>query len=450
MNQTHDPALRSWVESANEPGADFPVQNLPFGVFRRRGAAGDPRVGVAIGEMILDVAGCHAARLLDGDARAAAEACAEPALNALMAMGPRYWSSLREQLSLILRADSPLPRNASWRPDLLIPRADAEMFLPARIGNYTDFYASVHHATRVGGMFRPNEPLLPNYKWVPIGYHGRASSIVPSGRDVPRPAGQTRGSDASVPTFGPSRRIDYECEVGVFVGQGNPLGEPVPIEREKEHLFGICLVNDWSARDIQAWEYQPLGPFLAKSFATTVSPWVVTMEALEPFRVPLMPRAAADPQPLPYLDHPRDRECGGLAVTLEVWLRSARMRDAGMEPFRLSRASATDLYWTFAQMLTHHTSNGCNLLPGDLLASGTVSGPTEDAAGCLLEITRGGASPIRLPSGEERGFLEDGDEVILGGYCERAGYRRIGLGECRGRIRSSAHEFPADRSGSNG
>lgn len=434
VNDTHDPALRSWVTSANEPETDFPIQNLPFGIFRRRGEDDLPRAGVAIGEMILDVAGCGAAGLLQGDASAAAEVCAAPTLNALMELGPRYWSALRGQLSAILRAGSPASREISRHEELLTPRGGAELFLPAQIGDYTDFYASVHHATNVGSLFRPENPLLPNYKWVPIGYHGRASSIVPSGWPILRPSGQTRPEGAAEPSFGPSRRVDHECEVGVFVGPGNPLGEAVPIERAEKHLFGICLVNDWSARDIQAWEYQPLGPFLAKSFATTVSPWVITMEALEPYRVPLRAREPGDPPPLPHLDDPADRERGGLALTVEVWLTSSRMREAGMGPLRLSRASAGDLYWTFAQMLTHHTSNGCNLRPGDLFASGTISGPAEDSGGCLLELTRGGARPIRLPTGEERRFLEDGDEVMFRGYCERPDRARIGLGECRGTV----------------
>jgi fumarylacetoacetase len=310
--------------------------------------------------------------------------------------------------------------------------AEAELLLPARVGDYTDFYASIHHATNVGSMFRPDNPLLPNYKWVPIGYHGRASSLVPSGTPVRRPRGQIKDASSDAPVYAPTRALDYEMELGCFVGSPNALGETVPIARAEEHLFGICLVNDWSARDVQSWEYQPLGPFLAKSFATTVSPWVVTFEALEPFRVPAFGRAAGDPAPLAYLHSEANAAAGGLDVTVEVYLSSEQMRRNSVDPVRLSRGRAADLYWTLAQMLTHHASNGCNLSPGDLFASGTISGASKDARGCLLELTWRGAEPITLPSGETRRFLEDGDEVIMRGYCERAGAARIGLGECRG------------------
>jgi fumarylacetoacetase len=322
--------------------------------------------------------------------------------------------------------------------------AEAELYLPAEVGDYTDFYASVHHATNVGSMFRPDNPLLPNYKYVPIGYHGRASSLVPSGTPVRRPRGQLKGPNDERPTFAPSRLLDYECEVGFFVGRGNALGEPVAIAEAERHLFGFCLVNDWSARDIQTWEYQPLGPFLAKSFATTVSPWVVTMDALEPYRVPVRERAAGDPAPLPYLDDEADRARGGVALTVEVYLSSRRMREEGVSPARLSRSSFTDMYWTAAQMLTHHASNGCNLRPGDLLASGTVSGPERDARGCLLELTWRGAEPLQLPTGETRKFLEDGDEVIMRGSCEREGMVRIGFGECVGRVEGLARAGTGD------
>jgi fumarylacetoacetase len=432
VNHTHDPSLESWVESARRH-ADFPIQNLPFGVFRRRGGDGTGRVGVAIGDMILDLAACHADGRFQGLAATAAAACAGPALNPLMAMGPAARAELRSQVSELLSADSPA-RAAGPRPGerLLVPQREAELLLPAAIGDYTDFYASVHHATNVGSMFRPDNPLLPNYKWVPIGYHGRASSIVASGAPVRRPSGQSRGPDAATPSFGPSRSLDYEMELGLYVAGGNPLGEPVPIGRAEERIFGLCLVNDWSARDLQAWEYQPLGPFLAKNFATTVSPWVVTLEALEPFRVPPAPRPAGDPAPLPYLDSRRNAEAGAIGVTVEVHLSSARMREAGLPPVRLSRGSAADLYWTPAQLVAHHTSNGCDLRPGDLLATGTISGPAKDSRGCLLELTWRGAEPLTLPSGETRKFLEDGDEVIMRGYCEREGAVRIGFGECRG------------------
>jgi fumarylacetoacetase len=426
VDHTHDPSLRSWVESA-DGHADFPIQNLPFGVFRRRGSNESARVGVAIGDMILDLAACHAERRFTGLAATAAGACAGPTLNALMALGPGPRAELRRQVSQLLSVDSP-----SRGADALVPQADAELLLPAAIGDYTDFYASVHHATNVGSMFRPDNPLLPNYKWVPIGYHGRASSIGPSGTPVRRPSGQSRAPEAATPSFGPSRSLDYEMELGFFVAGGNPLGEPVPIGRAEERIFGFCLVNDWSARDIQAWEYQPLGPFLAKNFVTTISPWVVTLEALEPFRAPAAARPPGDPAPLPYLDSRKNVDAGAVAVTVEVYLSSARMREAGMSPLRLSRGSAADLYWTPAQLVAHHTSNGCNLQPGDLLASGTISGPTKESRGCLLELTWRGGEPLALPTGETRKFLEDGDEVIIRGYCEREGAVRIGFGECRG------------------
>lgn len=437
MNQTNDPALRSWVPSAEAPDTDFPIQNLPFGVFQRRSGGDAPRVGIAIGDRILDVVACMDAGLLEGSPAlvAAAEACLSPTLNRLMSLGPRHWSALRAAASALLRADTPEgARAGALAARLLVPMAEAELLLPAQIGDYTDFYAGIHHATNVGSMFRPDNPLLPNYKWVPIGYHGRASSIVPSGTPVRRPRGQVKPPQAEAPVVAPCRNLDFELEVGAYVGPGNALGEPIPIAEAEEHLFGICLVNDWSARDIQTWEYQPLGPFLAKSFTTTVSPWVVTTEALEPFRVAPAPRPAGDPAPLPYLDAPVDRARGAIDLTLEVWLRSARMREQGIAPVRITRTSFTEMYWTLAQLLAHHASNGCNLRPGDLLASGTVSGPTKDARGSMLELTWRGSEPLALPGGETRKFLEDGDEVILRGYCEKPGARRIGLGECAGMI----------------
>lgn len=408
LNETHDPALLSWVESANAAGTDFPIQNLPFCVFRHGNGAA--RTGVGIGNYILDVAGYTS-------------------LNPLMALGRKTTSELRLTLSRALRADNPNPPR-----ELLHPMRECELLMPVEIRDYTDFYASVFHATNVGSMFRPDQPLLPNYKYVPIGYHGRASSIVVSGAAVRRPSGQLQDGTAAAPVFAPSRQLDYECELGVFVGEGNPLGRPVPLPEAEDHLFGVCLVNDWSARDIQRWEYQPLGPFLAKNFATTISPWVVTLDALEPFRIPRYRRPDGDPAPLPYLDGEVDRERGGIAITLEVWLFTARMREEGIGPVRLSRTGFEYMYWTLAQMLTHHSSNGCNLQPGDLLASGTVSGPEKDARGCLLELAWRGTEPVALPTGESRKFLEDGDEVILRGYAERPGARRIGLGECRGTL----------------
>ncbi len=427
MNQTHDPGLTSWVESA-QGHPDFPIQNLPFGVFRRDGADA-PKIGVAIGDQILDLtASAEALRTPDG---MLASACQEPSLNRLMGLGRQYWSELRAQISGLLASGSPLyqPRLSER---ILVPMAEAELLVPAQIGDYSDFYASIHHATNVGSMFRPDNPLLPNYKWIPIGYHGRASSIVSSGSPVRRPRGQIKNPEADVPVYAASRALDYESEIGCFVGPGNQLGEPVPLDRAEDHLFGLCLVNDWSARDIQTWEYQPLGPFLAKSFATTISPWVVTFEALQPYRTLAFQRTAGDPRPLPHLDSERDRTAGGIDAVVEVYLGSAGMRAAGLEPVRLSRSRLADLYWTMSQMFTHHTSNGCNLRPGDLFASGTISGPSRESRGCLLELTWRGAEPLKLPNGETRKFLEDGDEVILRAFCERAGAVRIGLGECRG------------------
>ncbi len=426
MNDTHDPQRRSWVATANGPSA-FPIQNLPFGVFA--GATG-PTIGVAIGDQILDLRGC--AGLLPAPC---AEACAAATLNPLMALGTECWSQLRGRLSDLLRADHPQASDhqRSLEPHLY-PMARTTMLKPALIGNYTDFYASIHHATNVGRLFRPEDPLLPNYKYVPIGYHGRASSILLSGALVKRPAGQIVSEPGKAPHFAPSQALDYELEAGFFVGPGNSLGETIAIEHAASHLFGVCLLNDWSARDIQAWEYQPLGPFLAKSFATTISPWIVTMEALAPFRAPAFVRPPGDPAPLPYLFWEHDRQQGGIDLNFDVFLRSSRMRKAGLDAIRLSRGNLSALYWTVAQLLTHHASNGCNLQPGDLLGSGTVSGPSDDSYGCLLEITRRGLEPIALPTGEQRAFLEDGDEVTFRGYCEREGFVSIGLGECLGTI----------------
>jgi fumarylacetoacetase len=407
---------------------DFPIQNLPYGVFRRRGDT-DATIGVAIGDRILDLRRSAASGLFDGLPPETRHACASDTLNPLMALTPRHWRTLRARLTELLTAS----RDAE---PYLVSMEEAVMLLPAVIGDYTDFYTSIFHATNVGSLFRPDQPLLPNYKHIPIGYHGRASSIVASGAPVRRPQGQTMSPGAAAPTFGPTRALDYELEAGFFIGTGNALGEPIPIESAEDHIFGICLLNDWSARDIQAWEYQPLGPFLGKSFTTTISPWVVPMEALAPYRIPRNARPAGDPEPLPYLDSPEDRAHGAIDLIMEVEIASAQMREANIPPFRLSRGNLKDLYWTLAQMVAHHTSNGCNLRPGDLLATGTVSGPDKDSRGCLLEITRRGTDPLTLPTGETRKFLEDGDEITLRGYCERAGLPRIGLGECTGRIGS--------------
>ena len=432
---TNDPALRSWVQTANVRSADFPIQNLPFGIFRRAGTREAPRVGVAIGAAILDVAACLAAGLFDDDveARSAATACAMPTLNELMSRGAPARRALRSAVSVLL-SDAVAVHRKQIAEHALVLQQEAELFLPAQIGDYTDFYASVHHATNVGSMFRPDSPLLPNYKWVPIGYHGRSSSIVVSGTPVRRPSGQRKGPTDEVPTVGPSRLLDYEVELAAFVGTGNTLGESIPMERANDHLFGLCLLNDWSARDIQAWEYQPLGPFLAKNFASTISPWVVTLEALEPFRTPLAARAEGDPAPLPYLTSAADRARGGFGITVETWLRTTRMRDAGEPAVRLTQGQATDLYWSMAQLLVHHASSGCNLRPGDLLGSGTISGPRKDSRGCLLELTWRGAEPLELPNGETRRFLEDGDELEITAFAEREGAVRIGFGRCVGTI----------------
>jgi fumarylacetoacetase len=429
LNETHDPKARSWVESANAPETDFPLQNLPFGVFTHRNASAS--IGVAIGDRVLDLCSCACETLLKGVDEITVEACQEEHLNLLMSIGSARWSALRKAIFLLLREDSDQREHAAKH---LLPARDVQMLLPAAIGDYTDFYASIFHARNVGALFRPDNPLLPNYQWVPIGYHGRASSIVLSGTPIKRPSGQTRPPNSEAPQFGPSKRLDYELEVGVLVGPGNEQGVPIEINDAQEHLFGFCLVNDWSARDIQAWEYQPLGPFLAKNFATSLSPWVVTNEALAPFRCAAYARPAGDPQPLRYLFSDEDQRRGGVNLTLEVFLSSRKMRETDCAPMRLSRGNFRDMYWTVAQMIAHHTSNGCNLHPGDLLASGTVSGPEADARGCLLELMRGGAESISLPTGEQRKFLEDGDEVIMRGYCEREGVRRIGFGECRGTI----------------
>jgi fumarylacetoacetase len=433
LDETHRPELASWVESANEPTTEFPVQNLPLGVFRRDDGAARP--GVAIGDQILDLSATAELNLFDQTLARLVRSCLDAgALNPLLEAGPEQMRALRTQASALLRDDTEPGRSARHSAaTLLVPSSAVDQLVPVRIGDYTDFYASIHHATNVGRMFRPDNPLLPNYKWVPIGYHGRASSIVPSGHAIARPTGQTRDDPAAPPTFGPTRRLDYELEIGAVIGRGNALSAPIPISAADTHLAGLCLVNDWSARDIQTWEYQPLGPFLAKNFATTVSPWLVTIDALAPFRAPAAERAATDPAPLPYLADANDQGQGQFAIELSVWLTTAQMRAEAHEPFRVSEASfASSLYWTFAQLVTHHTSNGCNLRPGDLLASGTVSGASAESRGCLLERTWRGSEPLTLPTGETRRFLEDGDEVSMRGRCARPGFRTIGFGECRG------------------
>ncbi len=434
LDSTHDPQLKSWVESANRPGCDFPIQNLPFGVLRRAGSREPLRCAVAIGEQALDLAALGAARPFEGPAARALSACAQPALNELMALGPEAWRALRQALSEVLRVDSP---HAARYSSALVAQSAAEFALPARIGGYTDFYTSIHHATAVGRLFRPDQPLLPNYKWVPIAYHGRASSIGVSGQRVRRPLGQLKPPGAEEPRLAPTARLDYELEVGVFIGTGNPLGRGVSIGQAEQHVFGLCLLNDWSARDVQSWEYQPLGPFLAKNFATTISPWVVTLEALAPFRSPWS-RTDDDPQPLPYLDDAGLRSQGAIDLELEVALETALMRERGLPAQRLSRSNFRDSYWSIAQMVAHHTVNGCNLEPGDLLGSGTQSGSAAGEAGSLLELSAGGRQAIPLASGETRTFLADGDRVILRGWCERQGFAHIGFGEAAGTVLPAA------------
>ncbi len=416
-------AVTSWLASANDPTSDFPIQNLPYGVFRSHSQR---HIGIAIGDQILDLHTCVSIGLLEELSEEIQSACSSETLNALMALGPDSWAQLRECATDLLSGE---PRQRV--EESLVPMRDAEMLLPAHIGDYTDFYASIDHALRVGRLFRPDHPLLPNYKYLPIGYHGRASSIVISGSPIARPCGQTKEPDGA-PVFGPTRALDYELEVGVFVGPGNRLGETIPIEEAEGHVFGLCLVNDWSARDVQAWEYQPLGPFLAKSFATTISPWIVPLVALAPYRIPEHGRAGGDPELFDYLKSART-ERSGIDLTLEVYLESQKMRDAGMPPERMSRGNLGDLYWSIAQLVTHHASNGCNLRPGDLVATGTLSGLEDGSEGCLLEMKHR-ATTLTLPTGETRCYLEDGDQVSFRAFAQRNNLPRIGFGECIGRI----------------
>lgn len=419
MTDTNDPSMKSWVDTAE--GSDFPIQNLPLGIFsvgqRRR------RACVAIGDYVLDLT--EIADLLDEDWR---DELLQPVLNGWLSRGRADQRALRRRLQELLSDER-------YRDDVepeLIGQTEVRMHVPCLVGDYTDFYVGIHHATNVGKQFRPDNPLLPNYKYVPIGYHGRASSVRASGEDVIRPKGQRKAPDADAPEYGPSRRLDYELELGLWIGRGNKLGDSIPIEEADEHIAGWCLLNDWSARDIQAWEYQPLGPFLAKNFLTSVSPWIVTSDALEPFRTPMPSRPKGDPQPLPYLQGEMD---GAFAIQLEATLSTAKMRAEGLPPHVLSRGSASSaMYWSAAQIVTHHASNGCNLQPGDLIGTGTLSTDSETGLGSLLEITRGGKQPIELPSGETRSFLEDGDEVTLRAWCEAEGAVRIGFGECVGRV----------------
>ncbi len=425
IDRTHDPKATSWVASANGH-SDFPIQNLPLGVLSH--GSGPPRASVAIGDMALDLTHLLNGGLLRGEAELAARAASGASLNALLALGSGPRRALRQRIFELL-VDGGSERAPA---EALSPIADATMHLPAFIGDYTDFYAGIHHAMNVGKLFRPDNPLLPNYKHVPIGYHGRASSVRASGAAVVRPSGQRKSPEGDVPVFGPSQRLDYELELGVWVGPGNALGSRIPIASAEAHIAGLCLLNDWSARDLQAWEYQPLGPFLAKSFVTSVSPWIVTSEALEPYRVAQAPRPEGDPQPLPYLQGGR-----AYALELEVLLETEGMRAKKLAPHRLSRTEATNLYWTVEQLVAHHTVNGCNLQAGDLLGTGTISAAQPDGYGSLLELTGGGKNAITLPSGETRTFLQDGDTLIMRGQARAPGRVSIGFGECRGSVAPS-------------
>ena len=416
LNETHDPALRSWVPSANELASDFPIQNLPFGRFRLSPSE-SWRIGVAVGNQVLDL---RAAGLIDH---------ADMAL--LLAQSPSERSALRLALSRGLRQGS--PQQPQWQK-ALYAQAQVQLGLPCEVGDYTDFYVGIHHATTVGKLFRPDNPLLPNYKWVPIAYHGRSSTLVPSGVPFRRPRSQVKAADAEAPVLQPTARLDFELELGVVIGQGNTMGEPIDMERAEDHVFGITLFNDWSARDVQAWEYQPLGPFLSKNFASTLSPWVVTLEALAPYRCAFT-RPEGDPQPLPYLQSEANSQQGAIDVQLEVWLQTTQMREAGQPGECISQSNfAEAAYWTLAQMVAHHTVNGCALRSGDLFGSGTLSGPQPAQAGSLLELSKGGKEPIKLANGEQRTFLLDGDEISLKGFCQRSGAARIGFGSCSARV----------------
>lgn len=427
LDETHAPDAASWVESAAQH-PDFPVQNLPLGSFS---PPGETRryAGIAIGEHILAVD--RIASLLHGDARRAADACKSGWLNDLLALGAAPRRALRQAVFRLLTDRS---QASAMQPALFVAK-DCTLHVPAQVGDYTDFYTGIHHATNIGKLFRPDNPLLPNYKYVPIGYHGRSSSIVASGTPVIRPRAQIKGLAAdALPAYQPTQRLDYELEMGVWIAGANERGEPIPVARATEHIAGLCLLNDWSARDVQTWEYQPLGPFLAKNFLTTVSPWIVTSEALAPYRIAQPPRPAGDPAPLPYLLDASDQSAGAYAVTMEVHLQTARMRDEGVAPHRLSRGPMSVMYWTVAQLVAHHTCNGCNLRPGDLLGTGTLSGVDPSSFGSLIELSGGGRHPIALPNGETRTFLQDGDRLIMTAYAEAPGRVRIGFGECTGEV----------------
>lgn len=429
LNETHDAGLQSWVTSANTGKSDFPIQNLPFAVFRRKSSSEAFRGGVAIGDQVLDMAAVRDAKALSSAVQAQVEAAAQSQLNQLMGMTRAQWSALRLALSRALRTGA--AEEAALKA-CLVPQVEVEYAVPAQIGDYTDFYTSVHHATNVGKLFRPTNPLMENYKWVPIGYHGRASSIRISGVDFKRPNGQLKAPDAA-PVLKPCNRLDYELEMGIYAGSANTWGDAIGIEDADNHIFGLCLLNDWSARDVQAWEYQPLGPFLSKNFATSISPWIVTLEALEPYRTAFV-RPSEDPQPLPYLSSEANSQRGALDVQLTVAIQTEKMRAEGKAAEQITQTSYRHAYWTMAQLIAHHTVNGCDLQPGDLLGTGTLSGPTTAEAGALLEITEGGKKPLSLSNGETRTFLLDGDAVVFTGWCEKPGAARIGFGEVRATV----------------
>jgi fumarylacetoacetase len=440
LNHTHDAAAKSWLDAANAAGCDFPIQNLPFAVFRRTGSGEAFRGGVAIGDQVLDLAALCGTACLAGLAAQAARQCTQTVLNDFLALGPPAWQALRHALFALLQSTASSASVAAVRA-CLVPQSAVEYAVPTRIGDYTDFYTSIHHALNIGKMIRPDEPITPNFQWMPIAYHGRVSSIGVSGQQFRRPMGQAMPPGAAVPVYGPCARLDYELELGVYIGQGNAPEAPIALAQAESHIFGLCLLNDWSARDIQFWEMAPLGPFLGKNFATTVSPWIVTLEALAPYRL-AWSRPAGDPQPLAYLESPDNRRAGALDISLEVWLDTAPRRAShggrGCGPARLSHTSFKHQYWSIAQMVTHHSMGGCNLQPGDLLGSGTISGPTPTEAGAMIELTVGGRQPITLEGNnappEQRSFLQDGDAVILKGWCEAPGRARIGFGECRGEV----------------
>jgi fumarylacetoacetase len=439
LDFTHDPTARSWVAAAQAPLCDFTLQNLPYGVFARIGTSERPRGCVAIGDQVLDLAQLAASGLFDGGAQAACSVAAGETLNAFMGLGLVAWRTMRQALFRLLSSEADSATQDSVRA-CLVPLSQAEMKMPVGVRNYTDFYTSLHHAVNVGKVIRPGNPLTPNFKWMPIAYHGRASSVVPSGTAFHRPRGQSRPSDTDVPAFGPCQRLDFELEMGFFVGPGTVLGEPLSLRDARDRIFGMCLLNDWSARDHQFWEMDPLGPFLGKNFCTSISPWIVSMEALAPFRVPC-DRPASDPQPLPYLDETSERADGSLDIRLEVLLQSARHRGLGLPGDRITATNLRHQYWTIGQMLTQHTIGGCNVESGDLIGTGTISGPTEGEAGAMVELSAGGTRPVPLPSTrEERRFLEDGDRVVLKGWCERPGAARVGFGECSGEVLAAIHD----------